>query len=147
MALVAAACATGIAAGAENSAPAGDLGAMHRGMANPKDVGDVKVPKATGADARTVSEIISGRASLKGKTVVVRGKVVKFTHAVMGKNWVHLRDGSGTAAENTHDLVVTTEDEAKVGDVVIARGVVTTDVKLGSGYSYDVLVEKASLKK
>jgi len=66
---------------------------------------------------------------------------------VMGKNWVHLRDGSGTAAENTHDLVVTTADEAKVGDVVIANGVVTTDVKLGSGYSYDVLVENASLKK
>jgi len=135
------------AAAAEGSATGGDLGAMHHGMANSKDVGDVKVPKATGADARTVAEIITDRTRLKGKTVAVRGRVVKFTSAVMGKNWVHLRDGSGTAAENTHDLVVTTADEAKVGDVVIANGVVTTDVKLGSGYSYDVLVENASLKK
>src|SRR6476660_2902712 len=77
------------------SATGGDLGAMQRGRANAKDVGDVKVPKATGADARTVAEIITDRTRLKGKTVAVRGKVVKFTSAVMGKNWVHLRDGSG----------------------------------------------------
>lgn len=109
--------------------------------------GDVKVPKAAGADARTVAEIVSGRATLENKTVVVRAKVVKFTRAVMGKNWVHLRDGSGSAADKTHDVVVTTQDEAKVGDVVIAKGVVRTDVDLGSGYSFPVLLENARLQK
>ncbi len=135
-------------AAAAGMAPAGgDMGAMHAGMAKPVDVGDVKVPKAAGADARTVAEIINGSAAIKNKTVVVRGKVVKFTPEVMGKNWVHLRDGSGSAADNTNDLLVTTKDETKIGDVVVAKGVVRTDVDLGSGYSYKVLVEEATLQK
>jgi len=66
---------------------------------------------------------------------------------VMGKNWVHVRDGSGSAADNTHDVLVTTKDETKVGDVVLVKGVVHTDVELGSGYSYKVLVEDATLSK
>ncbi len=127
--------------------PGGSMGAMHEGMAKPVDVGDVKVAKATGANARTVAEIITGRSELRNKPVVVRGKVVKFTPAVMGKNWVHVRDGSGSAADNTHDVLVTTKDETKVGDVVLIKGVVHTDVELGAGYSYKVLVEDATLSK
>ena len=72
---------------------------------------------------------------------------MKYTPAVMGKNWVHLRDGTGSAADNTNDVVVTTKDETKIGDVVLARGTVRTDVNLGSGYSYKVLVEEATLQK
>ena len=133
---------------ASAASPAGgNLGAMHAGMAKPADVGDVKVPKATGPDARTVAEIVTGRADLKNKTVVVRGKVVKFTPGVMGKNWVHVRDGSGAASDSTHDVLITTKDETKIGDVVVAKGVVHTDVNLGSGYSYKVLVEDATLSK
>jgi hypothetical protein len=123
------------------------MGAMHAGMAKSADVGDVKVQKAAGKDARTVAEIISRSSSMKNKPVAVRGKVVKFTPGVMGKNWIHLRDGSGSATDGTNDLVVTTKDEAKVGDVVLVAGVVHTDVDLGSGYSFKVLVEDAKLQK
>jgi hypothetical protein len=125
----------------------GDLTTMHAGVTKPADVGDIKVAKATGANARTVAEIVSKSAELKDKTVVVRGKVVKFTPAVMGKNWVHLRDGTGSAADNTNDVLVTTKDEAAIGDVVLVTGVVHTDKDLGSGYSYKVLIEEAKLKK
>ena len=111
------------------------------------DAGNIKVAKATGPDARTVAEISAKSADLKGKTVAVRGKVVKFTPAVLGKNWIHLRDGTGSAADGTNDLVVTTKDEAKVGDVVLVKGVVQTDRDLGSGYSYKLLVEEATLQK
>ena len=91
--------------------------------------------------------MVSKNAELKDKTVQVRGKVVKFTEAVMGKNWIHLRDGSGSAADKTDDLLVTTKDQAKVGDVVLVKGMVRTDKDFGSGYSYKVLVEDASLQK
>jgi hypothetical protein len=120
---------------------------MHAGAAKAADVGDVKVPKATGPDARTVAEIVAKGGELKDKTVLVRGKVVKYTPGVMGKNWVHLRDGSGSASDGTNDVVVTTQDETKIGDVVLARGTVRTDVNLGSGYAYKVLVEEAKLQK
>jgi len=65
----------------------------------------------------------------------------------MGKNWLHLRDGTGAAADGTNNVVVTTKDEAAIGDVVTAKGVVRTDVDLGSGYTYKVLVDSATLQK
>jgi len=121
--------------------------AAHSGVAKAADAKDVKVPKASGPDARTVAEIISKRIELKDKTVLVRGKVVKYTPEVLGKNWIHLRDGSGSAADNTHDVLVTTKDQARIGDVVVAKGVVHTDRDFGSGYSYKVLVEEVTLQK
>lgn len=124
-----------------------DLGGIHGRVPQPADVGSVKVAKASGPDARTVAEIVTKRAELKDKPVTVRGKVVKFTGGVMGKNWIHLRDGSGSSTDNTNDVVVTTMDETQVGDVVVAKGVVRTDVNLGSGYSYAVLVDDAKLQK
>ena len=133
--------------GAPAHAAGGDMAAMHAGVAKTADVGVVKVAKATGPDARTVAEVVSQRADLKDKTVVVHGKVVKFTPEVMGKNWIHLRDGTGSASDGTNDVVVTTKDETNIGDVVLVKGVVHTDRDLGSGYSYKVLIEEATLQK
>ena len=139
----------GSIAGAGTKAPlaGGDMAAVHAGVAKPADVGEVKVAKATGPDARTVAEVVAKRTDLKDKTVVVRGKVVKFTPGVMDKNWIHLRDGTGSAADGTNDVVVTTKDETQIGAVVLVKGVVHTDKDLGSGYSYKVLIEEATLQK
>jgi hypothetical protein len=106
-----------------------------------------RVPKAEGPDGRTVAEVVGGRARLKDKPVVVRGQVVKVNAGIMGKNWVHLQDGTGSAADGSHDLLVTTQDRPAVGDIVQARGTVRTDVTVGAGYSYPVLVDGASLRK
>lgn len=140
-------------AGAAGSAPsakgAGTTGvaSMHMSSSKPGDSTDVKVAKATGPNARTVAEIFAKRSELKDKNVVISGKVVKFTPDVMGKNWLHLRDGSGSEKDANNDLVVTTKDVAKAGDVVTLSGVVKTDVDLGAGYAYKVLVEDAKLQK
>ena len=136
-----------IAMSGTGAAAGGDMAAMHAGVAKTADVGDVKVAKASGPDARTVAEIVARKADLKDKTVVVRGKVVKFTGGVLGKNWIHLRDGSGSAADGTNDVLVTTTDEAKIDDVVLVKGVVHLDRDFGSGYSYQVLIEEASVKR
>ena len=133
--------------GAAPHAPGSDMAAMHAGAGKSADVGEVKVAKATGPDARTVAEVVAKRTELKDKTVVVRGKVVKFTPEVMGKNWIHLRDGSGTATDGTNDIVVTTKDETQLGAVVLVKGVVHIDKDLGSGYAYKVLIEEATLQK
>jgi len=126
---------------------AGATGDPHGGAGKAAEVADVKVPKASGPDARTVAEIVGKSAQLKDKPVTVRGKAVKVNSGVMGKNWVHLRDGTGSSADRTNDLLVTTKDTVQVGDIVIAKGVVRTDVDIGSGYTYKVLVDGASLKK
>jgi hypothetical protein len=106
----------------------------------------VKVPKATGANALTVGEASAKAASYKDKVVQVRGQVVKYSEGIMGKNWVHLRDGTGEAANGSDDLLVTTKDQTKVGDVILISGTLHTDKDFGAGYSYKVLVEDATIK-
>jgi hypothetical protein len=126
--------------------PAAAMGAPHGAV--PVAAAPVaKVAKAAGADAKTVAEVVGGKAALKGKPVLVRAQVVKVTLGVMGKNWVHLQDGSGSAADGSNDILVTTLDKAVVGDIVNAKGTVRTDVNLGSGYAYAVLIEDAALRK
>lgn len=104
-----------------------------------------EVPVATGAPAgaKKVAEVWAERAALSGRQVTVTGKVVKSTANVMGKNWLHVRDGSG--APGSDDLTVTSQDSAAVGDQVQVTGVVQIDQDYGSGYSYPVIISGASI--
>ena len=135
-------------AGPKGAAP-GVAGSPHGSTPAAGSAGQpvARVAKAEGPEGRTVAEVITGKARLKDKTVAVRGQVVKVSAGIMGKNWVHLQDGSGSAADGSHDLIVTTQDRPAVGEVVQARGTVRTDVDIGSGYRYAVLVEGATLRK
>ncbi|WP_243288461.1 hypothetical protein [Geothrix terrae] len=126
------------------AAPAGD---PHASAGQPVVVEVGKVEKASGADARTVAEVWAQKGALKGKTVTVRGKVVKYNAGIMGKNWLHLQDGSGDAKAGSNDITVTSNDPAAKGDTVTVTGVVRTDKDFGSGYSYAVLIEDAKVKK
>ena len=113
--------------------------------AAPIDVG--KIEKATGADARTVSEVWAQKATLAGKPVTIRGMVVKYNEAVMGKNWIHIQDGSGDAKQGTNDITVTSMDGAAKGELVTIRGTVRADKDFGSGYFYAIIVEDAKVVK
>jgi hypothetical protein len=84
------------------------------------------------------------RTQLAGQPVVIRGKVVKSNPGIMGKNWLHVRDGSG--AEGTNDITVTTAgDVPNVGDTVLVKGPVTLNKDFGMGYQYDVIIEDAEV--
>ncbi len=124
-----------------------EVAAAHAGAAKPVDVGPIHVDKAPAPEGRTVAEVYAERVALKDRAVAVRGKVVKFLPGIMGKNWVHVRDGSGSSEKKTDDLTVTTMDAATVGDVVLVRGTVRPDKDFGSGYTYSVMVEDAKLTK
>ena len=115
---------------------------MSAGAAN---VGDVKVDKAS--NGKTVAETYAAKDALKDKPVVIRGKVVKFLSGIMGKNWLHLRDGSGSADKGDNDITVTTNDVVAVGDVVTVNGTVRIDKDFGAGYRYPVIVEEAKVTK
>jgi hypothetical protein len=123
-------------------------GAATASMSQVSDVlGDVKVEKATGKDARTVAEVWAQRKELGGKEVVIRARVVKFNPDIMGKNWMHLRDGSGSAEKGDHDITVTTDAVVKKGDIVNVRGKVGVDRDFTSGYAYPVIIEEAKVIK
>jgi hypothetical protein len=109
------------------------------------DSDDVKVDKAEGKDAKTVAEIWAGKTALKGVEVVLRGRVVKFNPEIMGRNWIHLRDGSGTAEKKDNDILVTTTDVVARGDIVTVRGKVALDQDFTAGYAYPVMIESAKV--
>lgn len=119
--------------------------AAHGGLSGQADTGiDVgTIAKVEGG--YTVGEIHDKRSDLETKEARVRGKVVKYNAGVMGRNWLHLRDGStGKAGEN--DLTVTTDGEAKVGDTVVVTGLVGVNRDFGFGYRYDVMLESATVR-
>lgn len=124
--------------------PGGSAGAA---AAAPAQAPAVKVAKATGADARTVAEVVGARTALKDKGVSLRGKVVKVNLGIMGKNWFHLQDGSGAASAGTNDILVTSKDQAALGEVITVKGTVRTDVQVGAGYNYSVLIEGAAISR
>jgi hypothetical protein len=91
---------------------------------------------------KTVGELFDARQSLAGQQVTVRGAVVKFTPGVMGKNWIHLRDGTA-GADGSNDVTVTTNASVAIGDIILVRGRVAIDKDFGFGYRYDLLIEDA----
>ena len=124
------------------------MAAQHAAVAGgPAETGDVAVAKAEGGDARTVAQVFAERLSLKSKIVSVRGKVVKANSSIMGRTWIHIRDGSGSREKNDDDLTVTTQDSAAVGDIVVARGVVHVDRDFGAGYAYPAVLEDAKVTR
>jgi len=104
---------------------------------------DVDVEKAEGG--LTIAEVWAKRGELKDQQVTVRGKVVKYNGNIMGRNWLHIQDGSGDPANATHDLTVTSKDTATVGDVVTITGKLQLDQEFGAGYSYETIVQEATV--
>jgi hypothetical protein len=107
----------------------------------------IKVEKASGPGAHTVAELYAKRTELANKGVVIRGQVVKFSANIMGKNWIHIQDGSGNPSKGTNDVLVTSKDMTSVGDIVTVKGTLYKDKDFGSGYKYAVIVEEASINK
>ncbi len=102
---------------------------------------------AAAADAKvqTVAALNQDKAGLAGKTISAQGKVVKVNNGIMDRNFVHVQDGTGDAAKGTNNLVVTSKQTAAVGDQVTISGTVVLNRDFGSGYSYPLLIEDASI--
>ena len=95
-------------------------------------------------DGYTIEQLYAKKKELMGKVIEVKGKVVKFNPQIMNRNWIHIQDGTGT--ENDYDLVVTSTDQVKVGDIVIVEGTVTVDKDFGAGYFFPVVIEDAEVE-
>jgi hypothetical protein len=134
--------------GSPSGSSSQNIAGPHANVSNAQeDAAKIKVKKAGGTRGKTVAEIYSAKSSLKDGTVEVRGKVVKYNPGIMGKNWIHLRDGSGSREKADDDIAVTTQDAAAVGDIVLVKGTVRLDRDFGGGYTYKVIIEDAKISK
>jgi len=88
----------------------------------------------------TVADIHSQKKDLAGQKVQVVGKVMKVSPNIMGKNWIHLQDG--TTGPDSNDLTVTTTNNLPgLGQIVIAEGVITSNKTFETGYFLPLIME------
>lgn len=106
---------------------------------------EVKVEKASGENSHTVAEIFAKAKDLNGSTVRLRAKVVKMNLNIMGRNWLHLQDGTGDPMSNSHDLVVTTAQTPANDQVITVEGKMVADKDFGAGYAYAAIIEDAKI--
>jgi hypothetical protein len=106
-----------------------------------------KSGKAQSGKVCKVADLYRDKAKLDNQKVTVKGKVVKVAEGIMGKNWLHLQDGSGSAGNKTNDLTVTTDQALpEAGKTVTVTGTLHKDKDFGAGYFYAVIVEDAVIK-
>ena len=114
--------------------------AMHSGQSTTEIPQLKNFAKLKGGN--TIAEVYEQKKSLAGKTIRVRGQVIKYTANVMGNNWLHIADSS-----SKEDLTVVTADQSAMGDVVVIEGKLELDQDFEFGYSYPVIVKDAKITK
>ncbi len=113
----------------------------HSGKVNVEQNDAISLKK--GGNELTIAKIYTDKANFSEKEAEIRGVVVKVNNDIMGKNWVHIQDG--TSDNNNFDLTITTQDRVNKGDEVTFKGKIILDKDYGAGYSYDVIMTDAAL--
>ena len=115
----------------------GRTGNSHSGKIESGQNSNIQLEKAD--DEITIAEVFGNRQEYSGKEIEIRGVVVKVNKQIMGKNWIHIQDG--TNSEGKYDLTITSQDLAEVNDEVTFKGKIALEKDFGSGYFYDVIME------
>ncbi len=96
-------------------------------------------------DGISLEELFTSKEDFDGKIVSIKGQCTKVNRQIMGKNWIHLQDGTKSDSGELYDLTITTQEEVQMGQVLAFRGKITLNKDLGSGYRFDVLMEEATI--
>ena len=115
----------------------------HKNVANNKqaDPVPVNIDVTPAEGGKTILEILTSGDKIAGEKVVLRAQAVKVNNNILGRNWITLQDGTGSAPDDK--IIATTSETITVGEVFTIQGIVKTDVDLGGGYRYKVLLEEA----
>jgi len=136
--------------GTENEGTMGAMGGMggmmgggqHSGKVNATQNSAIHLEKKDGE--LTIATVFANRNEYASKEFEIRGVVVKVNEQVMDKNWVHIQDG--TADNGNFDLTLTTSELPAVDDEITVKGKLTLNKDFGYGYSYEVIMEDATVK-
>jgi len=123
--------------------PMGQMGQGHSGAVESEQKSSISLDKS--GDEVTIADVYANPKEYEGKEFEIRGIVTKVNKEIMGKNWVHLQDG--TSKDGAFDLTITTQDLPKINDEVTFKGTVTLEKDFGAGYYYDVIMEDANQVK
>ncbi len=100
---------------------------------------DISVPKSS--SELTIAQIYAHPEALADKELVIKGLVTKVNKNIMGKNWIHIQDG--TEHNNSFDLTITSSQSPEINHIVSFKGKLHLNKDFGSGYFYPVIIEDA----
>jgi hypothetical protein len=117
-------------------------------MNNPKSMDN---PSANNSPNRNIvqpgsiriADIIDNPSKYEGQSVQISGQCTKLNANIMGRNWIHLNDGSN----NGKDLIITSQAMVSEGETVTMKGVVNLNRDFGAGYKYEIIIEEGELIK
>lgn len=110
---------------------------------NVKPQADESISIEPVAGGITIAQLFDNSSDYEGKQVKIKGKVVKVNNGIMGRNWVHIQDGTGD--KSNYDLTVTTDNKVQIGQIVVVEGYVTLNKDFGSGYKYEIILEDSKV--
>ncbi|MBK7288346.1 MAG: hypothetical protein IPI95_15395 [Flavobacteriales bacterium] len=87
-----------------------------------------------------IADLIASPKKYEGKVIQVSGTCTKVNPNIMGRNWVHLKDGS----KGDPEVVATTDVVVPLGEKATIVGTVVLDKDFGAGYRYAILLENAT---
>jgi len=120
----------------------GDASQPYTRKATPDVKKDIKIE--TPSDCISIADLFAKKDSYAGKTVRVKGQVTKYSAEIMNKNWIHLQDG--TTSNGKFDLTITSAGATKTGDIITVEGKIVLNKDFGYGYTFEVMMEDASVK-
>lgn len=85
-----------------------------------------------------IAELIKNPKAYEGQTIQISGNCIKINPNIMGRNWLHIKDGSA----DDFDLVVTTISQVKEGQALTMKAKVVLNKDFGAGYTYDLILEE-----
>jgi hypothetical protein len=91
----------------------------------------------------SIAELYAHKTTYSGKKVKIRGQVVKVNNQIMGRNWVHLQDGTNHGDE--YDLTCTTQATVSPDDIITLEGIISLNKDFTAGYFYPVIMEESKL--
>jgi len=98
-----------------------------------------KVEKAAGSIS--IAELVNDPQKYEGQSVQLSGECVKINPKIMGKNWIHLKDGS----KDDYDLVITSDIFVREGSIITIKATVVLNKDYGAGYNYSLILEDGIL--
>jgi hypothetical protein len=102
--------------------------------------------RASGPSGHSLAELAMQQGALVGKKLRVRAQVTKVTD-LKGQAFFHVRDTSLGPDGHAVDLVVTSDTTPQRGDVATFEGTLRTEVDVGIGYKYPLLLENATIQR
>lgn len=124
--------------------PAVEVLALRHVLVVDRETAERTLASPTPPDAVPVGTVFAELEQRADAEIVVVGTVAREAGA-LGAIWVHIQDGTGDPARDTHDLTIQSQQPVTRGQRVAFRGVLRRDVDLGFGYRYAALVEDGVL--